>query len=57
LDLANIQHRPFHGITHIFRDENSGDIRFYGIILAELIEYLENVEAVQASQKAKYAEA
>ena len=36
LDVSSIQHRPFHGITHVFRDVNSGDVRFYGIILSEL---------------------
>lgn len=50
LDLTNIQHRPFHGITHIFREENSGHIRFYGIILSDLLEYLDNVEDAQAVQ-------
>lgn len=56
LDLDNIQHRPFHGLTHIFRDENTGDVRFYGILLSELLEYLENVDGVQAFHKQTYSE-
>jgi hypothetical protein len=54
LDLSNIQHRLFHGLTHIFTDENTGDTRFYGTILSELIAYLENVDEVQAYHKATY---
>src|SRR5579862_506549 len=56
LDLENIQHRPFHGVTHVFRDQTSGDIRFYGIILSELIEYLNNFDTSQVEQKSKYGE-
>ena len=56
LDLDNIQHRLFHGMTHIFRDENSGDVRFYAIILSERIAYLNDVEGVQAEQKRKYGD-
>ena len=43
-------------MTHIFRDENSGDVRFYAIILSELIAYLNDVEGVQAEQKRKYGD-
>jgi hypothetical protein len=56
LDLENIQHRPFHGVTHVFRDHNSGDVRFYGIILSELVEYLNDCDASQVDQKSKYGE-
>ena len=56
LDLDNLQHREFHGVTHIFLDGNSGDRRFYGVILNELIDYLNDVDAVQARQKADYGE-
>lgn len=56
LDQDNIQHRPFHGVTHVFRDQNSGDVRFYGIILSELIECLNDFEAAQSSQRAKYGD-
>jgi hypothetical protein len=56
IDVDNLQHRPFHGVTHVFNDENSGDRRFYGIILSELIECLDDFEQSQKSQKAKYAD-
>ena len=56
LDLDNIQHRPFHGLTHIFRDENTGDVRFHAIVLCELLEYLENVDGVQEFHRSAYAD-
>lgn len=56
LDLDNLQHRPFHGVTHVFRDERTGDVRFYAIILSELIDYLNGVDKVQKSQRKKYGE-
>jgi len=57
LDLDNLQHRELHGITHIFLDENSGDRRFYGIILSELVDYLNDIDRSQKNQKEKYGEA
>jgi len=56
LDLDNLQHREFHGLTHIFRDEKTGETRFFGVILSELIEYLNDVDAAQDVQRAKYGE-
>ena len=56
LDSNNIQHRPFYGITHIFRDVNSGDVRFYGIILSELVDALNDFERVQSAQRTKYGD-
>jgi hypothetical protein len=56
LDSNNIQHRPFHGLTHIFRDVNSGNVRFYGIILSELIEALNDFDGIQSSQRTKYGD-
>ena len=56
LNIENLQHREFHGLTHIFRDERTGDTRFYGIILSELIAYLNNVEGVQKFHREKYSE-
>jgi hypothetical protein len=55
LDLENLQHREFHGLTHIFRDERTGDSRFQAIILSELISYLNDVDAAQAVQHSKYS--
>jgi len=54
LDLDNLQHRTFHGQTHVFLDENSGDTRFYGIILSDLIHYLNDIGDAQVEQKQKY---
>lgn len=51
LDIENIDHRPFHGITHIICTANS---RFHVIILKELMEYLDNVDEVQDYQKRSY---
>ena len=56
LDLSNLQHREFHGLTHIFRDERTGDTRFYGIILSELIQYLHDVDGAQEVQHKKYGD-
>jgi hypothetical protein len=56
LDVNNIQHRPFHGVTHIFRDQNSGDVRFYGILLSELVEALNDFDASLANQVLRYGE-
>ena len=56
LDLENLQHREFHGLTHVFRDERSGDVRFQAIILSELIAYLNDVDGAQAAQRSKYGE-
>jgi hypothetical protein len=51
LQVDNLHHRPFHGLTHIFR---SGNSKFYAIILSELVEYLNDFEQAQVSQKEKY---
>lgn len=52
LNIDNLHHREFHGLTHIF---HSGTTKFYGIILSELIAYLNDFEAVQVSQQLKYS--
>lgn len=51
LNIENIDHRPFHGITHIICTENS---RFHAIILKELMNYLNDVDGVQEYQKSSY---
>ena len=56
LDLKNLQHRPAHGVTHIFSDAISGDRRFYGIILSELVEYLDNPHNFQATIAVRYGD-
>jgi len=53
LDLDNLHHRQFHGITHILHSNTS---RFNLIILKELIEYLLDVDGVQEYHKDQYSE-
>lgn len=56
LNLENMHHRTFHGQTHIFCDSNTGQHRFYGIILSELLSYLNDVDNVQEFQRQTYGE-
>lgn len=56
LDFSNIQHRYFHGGTHIIRDGASGDTVFPAIILSELISYINNPDGVQDYQRKTYSE-
>jgi hypothetical protein len=51
LDIENLHHREFHGLTHVF---HSGTNKFYVIILSELIEYLNDFDKTQLIQKEKY---
>jgi hypothetical protein len=53
LDIENIHHRQFHGITHTFHTQSGG--RFDAIVLKELIQYLNNPEQAQVDQVAKYS--
>jgi hypothetical protein len=52
--------RAFHGITHAFLDDRSGEHKFYGIILEELVRYLATLsngrESFQNELKNKYIE-
>jgi hypothetical protein len=52
LDIDNLHHREFHGLTHIFQ---SGNNKFQVIILSELIDYLNDFDKSQSEQKAKYS--
>ncbi len=51
LDIDNLHHREFHGLTHIFQ---SGNHKFQAIILSELVEYLNDFDKTQITQKSKY---
>lgn len=51
LDLQNIHQRDFHGLTHVLSSNTS---KFYVIILKELIDYLNDVDGVQAYHQEKY---
>ena len=53
IDVANINHREYHGITHIMRSHNT---TLYAIILEELIQYLNNPSEAQALQRSRYAD-
>ncbi len=55
LDLECIHHRDFHGLTHIFQDENTGDITFRAVVLQELVEYLNDPDGVQQHHQATYS--
>jgi hypothetical protein len=56
LDLENLQHRPFHGVTHVVNHDNTGETAFYAIILEELLAYLDDVDNAQAAQRRKYGQ-
>jgi len=54
LDLENIQHRQFHGVTHILT--SSTNHRLDAIILKELIDYLNDIDGVQEFHQKTYGE-
>jgi hypothetical protein len=56
LYLDNLQHRYFHGGTHIIKDATTGDTVFPAIILSELIAYINNPDDVQDYQRKTYIE-
>ncbi|MCJ7655929.1 MAG: ATP-binding protein, partial [Dehalococcoidia bacterium] len=56
LHLDNLQHRYFHGGTHIVRNASTGETIFPAIILSELIDYINDPDSVQGYQKATYME-
>jgi hypothetical protein len=53
LDLDNLHHRQFHGITHVINSKTSS---FNLIILKELMEYLNDVDGVQEYHRSTYGE-
>lgn len=56
LIMDNMQHRPFHGITHAFLDDNTGEQRFFGIIIKDLIEYLHDSKVTELNQRKQFEE-
>ncbi|MEH7442068.1 ATP-binding protein [Bacillus sp. JJ1122] len=54
LDLDNYHHRIAHGITHAFMDDYNENPKMYGIILSELVSYLNDLEKEQENQRNKY---
>lgn len=57
LDTDNLQHRHFHGLTHIFLSDNTGERRFYAVVLSELLQYLQDPVKSQMAQREKYGSA
>jgi hypothetical protein len=53
LDLDNLHHREFHGLTHILRSASS---RLNVIALSELFDYLNDVHGVQTFQRRRFGE-
>lgn len=53
LDLDNLHQRDYHGLTHML---DSGTTKFHVIALKELVEFLNDVDGIQAYHKDKYAE-
>lgn len=53
LDLENLHHREFHGITHVINSKTSS---FRLIILKELVDYLNDVDGVQEYQRSTYGQ-
>jgi hypothetical protein len=56
LDLNNLHHRSVHGLTHVVRDDTSGEARFFLVALSELIQYLEDFDGAQAFQRERYSQ-
>lgn len=56
LEDDNISLRPFHGATHGFISEFGGDPVFYGIVLSDLVSYLNNPNEESLRQKERYSE-
>ena len=54
--LDNLQHRFFHGGTHIIKNGTTGEAVLNAIILSELIEYINDPDAVQVYQKELYSD-
>ena len=54
LHYDNLQHRFFHGGTHLLKNQSTGDDAFSVIILSELIEYLNDPDSVQEYQSETY---
>jgi hypothetical protein len=54
LHFDNLQHRYFHGGTHIFKNSTTGDVAFPGVILSELIDYINDPNKIQNDLKNTY---
>ena len=54
LHYENLQHRDFHGGTHLVTNPSTGDVVFRVVILSELINYLNEPDSVQEYQAQTY---
>jgi hypothetical protein len=54
LEYENTHHRDIHGITHLVKDGTTGQFRFWVVVISELLNYIDNPDSVQESQKEKY---
>ena len=54
LHFDNLHHRYFHGGTHLIRSSATGTTVFPAIIMSELINYMNDPDAVQDYQKKTY---
>jgi hypothetical protein len=56
LHFGHLQHRRFHGGTHVIRNTISGAVEFNAIILSELISYINDPDSVQNYQTERYTQ-
>jgi hypothetical protein len=54
LHNQHIHDRQFHGVTHEFLDDRTGQKVFYGVILEELVQYLQDAKGIQDILYKKY---
>ncbi len=50
----NLHLRQFHGVTHEFHDDNTGEKRMDVIILSELLRFLNDIESEIKKQESLY---
>jgi DNA-binding Lrp family transcriptional regulator len=56
LDTSNLTQRQYHGVTHLMTNVTTGQREMDLIVLKELIDYLNNPDATEKIQIAKYDE-
>jgi hypothetical protein len=56
LDPDNLHLRTVHGLTHLVKDDASGDRRFALVVLSELIQYLEDRDTTYSIQRERYGD-
>jgi hypothetical protein len=56
LHFSNVHHRDIHGVTHLVQDSTTGQHVFRAVVLKELIDYINDPDAVQKYQEQTYLE-